>query len=787
MFDRNWLAISASCRLTHCEFVHLRRIPPSSAMSGGSCKIPGFRRLLRSVGFAMVIWGFACVPMAVAAASLSGNLTDPQGAVIPGATVRLLRRADSSPHETHTDSQGQFSFANLDPGEYRLTGESPGFSPVTRTITLLDDDHRTEKIQLYDIASQSESVTVSADVSGAGLFAPDPTQRIMVRNDILDANPGRPGMPVSIPGMPVESPAGGVKPPQYFVPGVAGDHGEPIAMFFQVGGFLFPNNLPANAHGNGYGDPNVIIPIAIESAQTDGGAFNVREGNNSVNSSVIFGLRDRLDPIIRLTGVYRDLNLVTGWSPRDPTNKSWVGLEVSYGNGFLQRLEHRKQYKGNVSKVFDLGKHELTVYGIAYYGFAYQPGLIPIDTAVADDTIDARQREETSNGAVIFNDVWRVTDHRQFQFSGFYRYYTLDVRPNFGDGLIRQSEHRNVDSGDILYSESFRKSFSLLAGVNFRREAPRALALDDITDNNLLQPVTDNNLTLNFYSPFVSADGTVLRVLHYNIGYRPDEVTFDNQDLYRRNLSFSRHASINSPKGTITLLPPASVSYLPSVSLSYGQSFHVNDPRIGTTALRGGTIVSKARSYQLVVSKTVARTEFRVTLEHVATAQQLARISNDTGLQEDVGPGILKSLTVTARRNFTHGLVQGFFARADARDRLTGEPTPEAPRLIWDFLGTMDRLPFHLLARGEYEEVGKKSLGDGFVGVPVREFRGALIRPFASKGLDVGVNFLLASGYGGQTLETLALPGETSPFERITGLPLKSYVTASFTYHFRRH
>src|SRR5262249_61330318 len=124
------------------------------------------------------------------------------------------------------------------------------------------------------------------------------------------------------------------------------------------------------------------------------------------------------------------------------------------------------------------------------------------------------------------------------------------------------------------------------------------------------------------------------------------------------NLSFSRHASINSPKGTVTLVPPASVSYLPSVSLSYGQSFRVNDPRIGTTAVQGGTIVSKAWSYQLVVSKTVARTESRVTLEHVTTAQQIASISNDTGLQEDVGPGILKSVAVTPRRDFTHGFVQ---------------------------------------------------------------------------------------------------------------------------------
>jgi hypothetical protein len=72
-------------------------------------------------------------------------------------------------------------------------------------------------------------------------------------------------------------------------------------------------------------------------------------------------------------------------------------------------------------------------------------------------------------------------------------------------------------------------------------------------------------------------------------------------------------------------------------------------------------------------------------------------------------------------------------------------------------LATADRLPFHLQARGEYEHVGRKPLGDGFIAVPVREFRGALIRPFESAGIDLGVNFFIASGYGGQTLEILAL------------------------------
>ena len=55
----------------------------------------------------------------------------------------------------------------------------------------------------------------------------------------------------------------------------------------------------------------------------------------------------------------------------------------------------------------------------------------------------------------------------------------------------------------------------------------------------------------------------------------------------------------------------------------------------------------------------------------------------------------------------------------------------------------------NLHARAEYEQVGRKPLDDGFVSVPVKEFRGALARPFGR--MEVGVNFLLVSRYTGQT------------------------------------
>ena len=82
-----------------------------------------FQRVLRPLLMAMVC-GWAAA--GALGATLSGTLNDPQGRVVTGATVRLLRRADGSRRETKTNNQGQFSIAALDIGEYQLSAEAPG-------------------------------------------------------------------------------------------------------------------------------------------------------------------------------------------------------------------------------------------------------------------------------------------------------------------------------------------------------------------------------------------------------------------------------------------------------------------------------------------------------------------------------------------------------------------------------------------------------------------------------------------------------------------------------------
>jgi hypothetical protein len=157
----------------------------------------------------------------------------------------------------------------------------------------------------------------------------------------------------------------------------------------------------------------------------------------------------------------------------------------------------------------------------------------------------------------------------------------------------------------------------------------------------------------------------------------------------------------------------------------------------------------------------------------------------DTGLQQAVGPSLNKVIAASLQRNFSHGAVYVSYCQADTRDRETGEPVPEAPRNIWA-VGSVNKLPLRLVARGEFEFVKAKPLGDGFTGVPVTEFRGAVLRSFLESRMSLAANFLIAQGYTGQTTEVPALPNEPKPFERVVGVPLKSYLSLSFTYYFKK-
>ena len=754
----------------------------------------------------LVVWltGLS-LPLASQEIGLRGQVTDPQGNGLSNASVQLVRHDSGlkgqALRQTTSGPDGRFEIKATSAGQFDIRVDAEGFRQIIVTQSIHPSGNPEITIRMGQISSRVETVTVTADVDCRDVLSPDPAEKVFVREDLLDANPGRPGAPVSIPGYPIETASSGIKAPQYFAPGVAGDHGEPIAQYIGVGGYLVPNNLSANAHGNGYSDPNIFIPEVLESVQVDGGAFNVREGNHSVNLAATYGLRSRLDPFITVTGDYRDIDVVAGLSP---TPESWVAFSASYGNGFLDRLEHRQQNKFNGEREFHFGDHRLTLFGVGYYGFSYVPGLVPLfalNSADTDffnygDTIDPRQKDQTHTALVAMNDVWQLGRGQELELSGFFRTYNLSLFSDFGQGLIRQSEFRTVAGGSASYVNKIAEYFSLLGGLDYEREAPRR---DDLDHYGFLNPTTPayygpftpvdgNNLTIGSVTPYIAAEGGLSPYGRYYLGWRRDEINFDNDNVLRSQNSFQKWVGVNSPKATVSFLPKQSW-YVPLFSLSFGQAFFTEDPRIGT-GTTVGTPVATSHSYQLVTSRTIHKTDLRLTLGHVTSSAQLAKIDPDTGLQFNQGPSRLRFMSFTMRQNFSYGSVLATFSKADARDLDSGEPTPEAPRTIFDLLGTIQKLPFRLQARGESEYVGAKPLGTGCLpnlvaectGTPVKEFRGAVVRPFMNGRLDAGVNFLIARGYTGQTTENFY----PSDVQEVVGVRIPSYASVSFTYRFGR-
>jgi hypothetical protein len=731
--------------------------------------------------------------------------------------------------EAESDADGKFVFAAVPAGEYELSAASPGFAETKKAVHIGEDGVDTVDLRFSSLATRTDTVTVAADVRDIDVQSPDPAVKVFASEDLLDANPGRPGAPISIPGYPIETASSGIKAPQYFAPGVAGDHGEPIAQFIQVGSYLVPNNLSANAHGNGYTDPNIYIASVIESVQVDGGAFNVREGNHALNLGTIYSLRSHLDPFFTLTGDQRDITGAGGLSPSD---RSWVAMEISYGNGFLDRLEHRKQVKLNGGQVFQRGNHTVTLFGIGYYGFSYVAGLRPIygfnsvDAANGwtqyPDTVDPRQRDQTHTALIALSDVWKLGENSELQLSGFFRTYNLSLFSDFGDGLIRQSEFRTVTGGSAAYKKRFSTILTLLAGTDYEREAPRR---DDLDHYNFFNPadpsfygpfikVDGNNVTISPITPYIAVEGELTRYFRYYLGWRRDEIFIDNQDLVTPANSWSTLVGLNSPKATLTFFPKDSW-WVPEAAFSFGKSFFTEDPRIGSAVQQTPTgapeavdAVETARSYQLVVSKHIHRTELKLTLGHETQSAEYGKIDPDTGLQFDLGPGRIRYLAATVRQNFSYGSFQATFEQADARDLDSGQVTPEAPRLIGDFTWTYQKLPFHLQAKGEFEYVGRKVVGNGCneatpndpgsycIGVPNREFRLALARPFLNGKINVGVNMMIARGYTGQTTENFAtdykpgyvgpLPVPDNPVAEVVGVRIPSYESVNFTYRFGR-
>jgi hypothetical protein len=130
---------------------------------------------------------------------LSGKILDPQGVPVAGAHLKLINPAGALIRETTSDAKGNFLMEGVDFGGYQLRGESESFVSVVEDVSLASQQKEVN-LQFLQLASVLQAITVVA--SAPSSLTPDPAQTVVIHDQVLDANPGRPGAPISIPGLP---------------------------------------------------------------------------------------------------------------------------------------------------------------------------------------------------------------------------------------------------------------------------------------------------------------------------------------------------------------------------------------------------------------------------------------------------------------------------------------------------------------------------------------------------------------------------------------------------------
>ena len=103
------------------------------------------RKCLRRVAMAaLALCAALPVSAQITTASVTGTVKDPQGGVIPGATVTLISETRGTQlSDAFTNSNGDFTFANVSPDRYTLQVTMEGFKTLKRTGIVVSAGDRT--------------------------------------------------------------------------------------------------------------------------------------------------------------------------------------------------------------------------------------------------------------------------------------------------------------------------------------------------------------------------------------------------------------------------------------------------------------------------------------------------------------------------------------------------------------------------------------------------------------------------------------------------------------------
>jgi hypothetical protein len=188
---------------------------------------------------------------------MSGAVTDPTGAVVPGAKVLAVDEATGAKSETVSTSSGNYNFTELPVGNYTITTTAPGFSTAVATGVVVAVNTTTALNVVLKVGAQTENVTV--DASGQRLETVSSDIGGTISNKQIE------DLPLSL-----ASGVGGLRSPETFVFLLPGTTGPGSGTSGNTGNGVFFSRLSG---GQAYGAEVLLDGASIQRSE-NGSSFD---------------------------------------------------------------------------------------------------------------------------------------------------------------------------------------------------------------------------------------------------------------------------------------------------------------------------------------------------------------------------------------------------------------------------------------------------------------------------------------------------------------------------------
>ena len=95
--------------------------------------------------------------------TITGTLTDPSGAVVPGARITIRNLANNATYQSATTSAGEYTAPNLPAGKYEVAFEANGLKKLVQTDVVLGVSQTLRVDAALQVGATSETISVTAE------------------------------------------------------------------------------------------------------------------------------------------------------------------------------------------------------------------------------------------------------------------------------------------------------------------------------------------------------------------------------------------------------------------------------------------------------------------------------------------------------------------------------------------------------------------------------------------------------------------------------------------------